>query len=80
LSNDISESFSLTFAAAGSFSEDTCFGRWEQCLEHPRLWRIVRRYRAGRRTVVEWTVDGRPYPDLESALSAAAAGVRLAAE
>lgn len=71
----------LRFSPAGHFRDDTCFGRWEQCVEHPRLFRITTRRRSDRSTHCEWTVDGIAVADLDQALAVVAdAGHRRAAE
>jgi hypothetical protein len=70
----------LTFVGAGRFRDDVSFGRWDQCVEYPRLHRIVTRRRSDRQTTIEWTVDGRRLPGLPEALAAVGAGQARKAE
>lgn len=43
------------------------FGHGGRCVEQPRLYRLVKYWRADRSTTVEWLVDGEPVNDLREA-------------
>lgn len=43
------------------------FGYGYRCIEHPRIYQIVKYYRKDRSTVIEWYVDGERVADLAAA-------------